>query len=106
MAVLGSGALAVALALYVYAALAGAWGAARDARGLQRSARNALLAALPATLTAAGVLVAAFLRHDFSFVYVAGLSSRPLPLAYPISAFWVGQEGSFILWLLMLAACP
>jgi cytochrome c-type biogenesis protein CcmF len=104
MALLGSGALALALGLYVYAALAGAWGAARGSRRLQRSARNALLAALPAIATAAGVLVVAFVRHDFSLVYVAGHSSRSLPLVYRVSALWGGQEGSLLLWLLILAA--
>ena len=104
MALLGSGALALALGLYVYAALAGAWAAARNAKRLQRSARNALLAALPATAAATGALVVAFVRHDFSLVYVANHSSRALPLAYRISALWGGQEGSLLLWLLILAA--
>jgi cytochrome c-type biogenesis protein CcmF len=103
-ALLGRGALALALALYVYAALAGAWGAARGSRRVQRSARNALLAALPATAASTGALVTAFLRHDFSLVYVAGHSSRSLPLGYRISALWGGQEGSLLLWLLILAA--
>jgi len=104
MALVGSGALALALGLYVYAALAGAWAAARSSNRLQRSARNALLAALPATAAATGALVFAFLRHDFSLVYVANHSSRSLPLAYRISALWGGQEGSLLLWLLILAA--
>jgi cytochrome c-type biogenesis protein CcmF len=104
MALVGSGALALALGLYVYAALAGAWGAARNGARLRRSARNALLAVLPATATATGVLVVAFVRHDFSLVYVAEHSSRSLPLAYRVSALWGGQEGSLLLWLLILAA--
>src|SRR5882672_10649401 len=104
MALLGNGALALALGLYVYAALAGSWGAARNSQRLQRSARHALLAALPAIATAAGVLVVAFLRYDFSLVYVAEHSSRSLPLAYRVSALWGGQEGSLLLWLLILAA--
>src|SRR5262249_35834576 len=74
----------LALGLYVYAALAGACGAARGSQRLQRSARNALLAAFPATAVSAGALIVAFLRHDFSPVYVAQHSSLALPLAYPI----------------------
>ena len=42
------------------------------------------------------------MRHDFSFVYVAGHTSRELPTPYTISAFWGGQEGSLLLWLLIL----
>jgi cytochrome c-type biogenesis protein CcmF len=48
------------------------------------------------------VLVAALVRHDFSFVYVAEHTSRKLPTVYTLSAFWGGQEGSLLLWLLML----
>ena len=73
------------------------WGA-----GGSRSARNALLAAFFSTLVAAAVLVAGFARDDFSLAYVAGHSSRALPLQYKLSAFWGGQEGSLLLWLLVL----
>jgi len=48
------------------------------------------------------VLVASFLRHDFSLTYVAEHSSRKLPLAYTLAAFWSGQSGSLLLWLLVL----
>src|SRR5262249_14799645 len=94
----------LAFGLYAYAALAGAWSAARGAHRIQRSARSALLAAFPATGTAAAALGAAFVRRDFSLVYVAAHSSRSLPLLYRVSAVWGGQEGSLLLWLLILAA--
>ena len=48
------------------------------------------------------VLLAALVRNDFSFVYVAEHTSRELPTGYTISAFWGGQEGSLLLWLLIL----
>ena len=44
------------------------------------------------------------MRDDFSLAYVAGHSSRALPLQYKISALWGGQEGSLLLWLLVLTA--
>ena len=50
--------------------------------------------------SASVVLLAALVRHDFSFVYVAQHTSRELPTGYTISAFWGGQEGSLLLWLL------
>ena len=50
------------------------------------------------------VLLAALLRHDFSFTYVADHTSLQLPRPYTISAFWGGQEGSLLLWLLILTA--
>jgi cytochrome c biogenesis factor len=39
-------------------------------------------------------LVLAFVRNDFSLSYVAGHSSRELPLGYTLAALWSGQEGS------------
>src|ERR1041385_6556824 len=46
----------------------------------------------------------ALVRHDFSFVYVAQHTSTELPTGYSMSAFWGGQEGSLLLWLLVLSA--
>jgi len=40
------------------------------------------------------------LNDKFQFAYVFGYSSRDLSLIYKISAFWAGQEGSFLLWAL------
>src|SRR5262245_6999200 len=99
---LGRAALAVALGLVVYAAVAGAYAAFRGRRRLLDSATNALYAAFGAVLVASAVLVAAFLGRDFSFAYVADHASRELPLGYRLSAFWSGQEGSLLLWLLVL----
>lgn len=39
------------------------------------------------------------LNHYFEYDYVWKHSSTELPLRYIFSAFWEGQEGSFILWL-------
>src|SRR5690348_904289 len=102
MAPLGRAALILTLALLVYAALAGGYAAARGRSRLRVSARNALLAAFATTVVATGLLVAAFVRRDFSFVYVAQHSSRQLPLVYAISGLWSGEAGSLLLWLLVL----
>src|SRR5918911_777347 len=48
------------------------------------------------------VLVAALLRHDFTFAYVAEHTSVGLPARYRLSALWGGQEGSLLFWLLVL----
>jgi cytochrome c-type biogenesis protein CcmF len=99
---LGRAALVVALLLTAYAAVAGAYAAARGRRRLAESAQNALLAAFGTTVVASAVLVSALVRDDFGFVYVAEHTSRDLPLRYTLSAFWGGQEGSLLLWLLVL----
>jgi cytochrome c-type biogenesis protein CcmF len=104
MADLGRAALFVSLGLAVYATVVGGWAARTHKRRLSDSAGNALFAALGSTAVAAAVLLSALLRHDFSFVYVAQHTSTELPTGYSISAFWGGQEGSLLLWLLVLTA--
>ncbi len=101
---LGRAALVVTLGLSTYALVAGATAAHLGRRRLAHSAQNALIAAFLTTLLASLVLLAALLRHDFSFTYVARTTSEALPTAYTISAFWGGQEGSLLLWLLVLTA--
>ncbi|MFN8223939.1 MAG: heme lyase CcmF/NrfE family subunit [Gaiellales bacterium] len=102
MAELGRAALAVTLALSLYALVAGSLAAVHGRRRLAHSARNAVYAAFLTTAVAAAVMVAAFLRDDFSFQYVSDHSSRALPGPYKVSALWGGQEGSLLLWLLIL----
>ncbi|MCP9487451.1 MAG: heme lyase CcmF/NrfE family subunit [Gaiellaceae bacterium MAG52_C11] len=99
---LGRAALVATLGLTLWALLAGAFAARTRRRRLALSAQNALLTAFGTTAVAAGVLVAAFVRDDFSFVTAANASSRDLPLRYAISAGWSSQAGSLLLWLLVL----
>jgi cytochrome c-type biogenesis protein CcmF len=99
---LGRAALIVCLGLAVYAVVAGAFAAWTRRRRLAESAENAILASFLAALVASGVLLSALLRHDFSFVYVWRHTSLELPQPYTVSAFWGGQEGSLLLWLLVL----
>ena len=101
---LGRAALALAFALALYAAIGGGLGAYTRRRRLVDSARNALYAAFGATAVAAIVLLNAFRTRDFSFAYVAEHSSKALPFPYVYTAFWGGQAGSLLLWLLVLTA--
>lgn len=56
-----------------------------------------------------GLLVAAFylfyviITHQFQYYYVYAHTSLSLPPGYLISAFWAGQEGTFLLWALLTA---
>ncbi|MBV1878531.1 MAG: heme lyase CcmF/NrfE family subunit [Pseudomonadales bacterium] len=48
-------------------------------------------------------LTNAFLADDFSVAYVARNSNTALPIQYKISAVWGAHEGSFLLWILIMA---
>ncbi|HKD94133.1 MAG TPA: heme lyase CcmF/NrfE family subunit [Gaiellaceae bacterium] len=102
MAPLGRAALLLAFGLVLYALVAGSYAAWKKRRRLAHSAQNALLIAFPVTLVAAIVLLVALGRRDMTFQYVSEHTSHKLPLGYALSAFWGGQEGSLLLWLLVL----
>lgn len=52
---------------------------------------------------AAAYLLYLLLTDQFQYAYVFGYSEKGLSLAYKVSAFWAGQEGSFMLWLVFHA---
>lgn len=79
-----------------------------DARGgsvgrSRLAASTALLAFGSLSITLA-TLAWALVSRDFSFEYVASYSSRLLPWQYRLSALWVGQAGSLLLWAWMTGA--
>jgi cytochrome c-type biogenesis protein CcmF len=49
------------------------------------------------------VLFIALLGGEYSVDYVARFTDRGLPTGYKLAAFWAGQEGSLLLWALLLA---
>ncbi len=99
---LGRAALALALVLLLYAAVVGGYAAWKGRRRLLESAQSALMAAFGATAVATAVLFLALAFNDFSFRYAWEHTSRDLPVIYRISSLWGGQEGSLLLWMLVL----
>src|SRR5471032_1493512 len=102
MADLGRAALVVSLGLALYSFVAGVYAAKTGRLQLADSARNALICCFGSTVVASAVLINALVRHDFTFVYVAAHTGRTLAARYALTAFWGGQEGSLLLWLLIL----
>lgn len=64
----------------------------------QKIASRLYYASVAVSLIASAILWYAFFTHQFQYSYVNGYSSKDLPLIYLISAFWAGQEGTFLLW--------
>lgn len=54
-------------------------------------------------VAAASWLVTLIIQHRFDYTYVWNYSSRELPLHLLIATFYSGQEGSFLLWTLLVA---
>lgn len=75
----------------------------RDRLMLVRGAVGAAYAVVALAVIASIVLVVALLTRDFSNNYVYEYTSRALSPAYTVSAFWAGNAGSLLLWLLLMA---
>ncbi len=71
--------------------------------GVVRIARLSFSVMAASILAASALLMLYILRHQFEFSYVWSYSSRDLPLELLITAFWAGQEGSFLFWALCSA---
>lgn len=102
MMVVGQFGLLAAFVLICYAAFALLLGAGRSHDKLRRTGWiSAILGVLALTLVMA-VLAWALVTKDFRFQYVSQYSSRLLPWHFALSALWVGQAGSLLLWTWML----
>ena len=64
--------------------------------------RCTMLSAIGIIITSVYLMGLIFGNH-FEIAYVASYSSKELPDVYKFSAFWAGQQGSFLLWLLIHA---
>ncbi|MDO8684554.1 MAG: cytochrome c biogenesis protein CcsA [Armatimonadota bacterium] len=62
--------------------------------------RAAYYAMTTGVVIASAYLMVMILNHRFDIHYIMSYSSTDLQLNYLISAFWAGQEGSFLLWAL------
>jgi len=67
------------------------------------SSRRIFAVAVAAVSSASALMLYFLFNHQFQFAYVAKYSSTTQPLMYLISAFWAGQEGTFLLWALLVS---
>jgi cytochrome c-type biogenesis protein CcmF len=108
MALIGSFALLLALALSIYSFGAGLlallpWGNVTQRERLGETARRAGIVLFGAVFLAAFVLVVSAFRDDFSIAYIFHHSNRDLPAPYKFATLWSGQEGSLLFWALLLS---
>src|SRR5881396_1298312 len=96
-------ALSLALGLAVYGLIASVVGARRSTPVLIESARTAAYSLLAVVAAANGAMLAAILSNDFSIKYVAENSSRATPTFFKVLSLWSADEGSLLLWNLVLA---
>lgn len=93
------------LALFCSFGLAGlgcyrAWNG--DSGYVRLMERGQYLCTAAIVLTSA-ILLYALATRDFSFAYVRDYTDTFLPQFYALTAFWAGQDGSFLFWVLCIA---
>ncbi len=87
-----------------FAVVSIAWGLRTGMAGPLKAGRRAVWVVCGLTLLAIVILERALIARDFTFRYVAEHTSLDLPPMYAFSSLWAGQEGSLLLWLLILSA--
>jgi len=71
---------------------------------MRRIGRWLFVAVFAGILAASGLQLYNILTHNFSYSYVWGHSSKELSKPLLIATFYAGQEGSFMLWTVLVAA--
>ncbi len=103
MAAAGRALLIIALAVSVWGMLSTFAGVATGRAVLVASGRRAMPVLAGLLIAAFVVLEVAFLTDQFSFVVVASHSSTTTPTLYKAAATWSSQEGSLLLWVMLLS---
>src|SRR4051794_3417452 len=103
MSIVGRACMFLALGVAIYGIVAALHGGREGNQAWTDSARRSVYALALIFIIAFGVLEAAFMRSDFSFDVVASHSSTTTPDFYKATAIWSSQEGSLLLWIVLLA---
>ncbi|MGH2915280.1 MAG: heme lyase CcmF/NrfE family subunit [Solirubrobacteraceae bacterium] len=103
MATAGRLLLILALVCAVYGLGASLYGARADRRVWVDSGRRAMYAIAGMAAIAFVILDIAFITSDFSYDIVASGSSTTTPLFYRAAAVWSTQQGSLLLWIMLMS---
>lgn len=103
IAAVGTLALGLSFALSVWGAVAAGVGAKTRRPRLIESARTSAYSLLALSAIAAGAMEWLILTNDFSVRYVAENTSRVTPVFFKVVSMWGADEGSLLLWNLVLA---
>ncbi len=96
--------LILALGLAILQGVLPLWGAQRGVAHWVNLARPLALGQFLLVSAAFGLLVADFVRMDWSVAYVSQHANSLLPWPLRVSGTWGGHEGSLLLWQFMLSA--
>jgi cytochrome c-type biogenesis protein CcmF len=103
MALVGRTLLILGLIVAVYGLGASLYGAYGGGREWVDSGRRAMYSLAGLMVFAFAILDVAFISSDFSYNIVASSSSTTTPAFYRAAAIWSTQQGSLLLWVMLLS---
>ncbi|MGN6795990.1 MAG: heme lyase CcmF/NrfE family subunit [Streptosporangiaceae bacterium] len=103
MSQLGTYLLLLGLAVSGYGLAAASIGAKANRPALIESARRCAFGLFAILAAANATMLAALLTNDFAIRYVAENSARETPVFFKALALWAADDGSLLLWNLILA---
>jgi cytochrome c-type biogenesis protein CcmF len=103
IAIVGAIALLLSFVLAAFTAGAGIVGNARKNPRLVAASVWGLHGFFALVSVTSALIIYAFVTHDFSIKYVSATSDTSMSMAYKITAFWGGLDGSLLFWVLVLA---
>lgn len=102
MYVIGNTALYLGIVISIYSLLANILGIKKKNNRWLESARGGVLSLVLLSSVASFLLMYMLGTSQFQYKYVAAYTSENLPMVYKLTAFWAGNAGSLLLWLLLL----
>ena len=103
MAALGSFLLLATFVVASYALAASVAGGRRRSRALIESGIGAFYTTAALMTVASAIIVHAFVTGNYAIRYVQRYSDAAQPLAYKITSYWGGLDGSIMFWVFLLS---
>ena len=103
MAALGTFVLFATFVVAAYALAASVAGGRRRSLALIDSGVNAFYMTAALMTVASAVIIHAFVTNNYAIKYVQRYSDAAQPLAYKITSYWGGLDGSILFWVFLLS---
>ena len=103
MPALGTFTLLATFVVASYALAASIAGGRRRSRALIESGVGAFYMTAALMAVASGIIIHAFVTDNYAIKYVQRYSDVAQPLAYKITSYWGGLDGSIMFWVLLLS---
>src|SRR6476646_5355683 len=105
MPALGTFTLLATFVVASYALAASIAGGRRRSRAMIESGVGAFYMTAALMAVASGIIIHAFVTDNYAIKYVQRYSDVAQPLAYKITSYWGGLDGSIMFWVLLLSVC-